>query len=76
VKSHLRLHVVATDSPRSDLTTVEACAWRSLVDSELDGWTATTADAVDDGGGRLRSKLRRVDRPGEQKVEQFALLQR
>jgi hypothetical protein len=60
------MHIVATDSLRTDLsvpardhfTTVEACTWRFLINGELDGRTAAAADTIDDGGGRLRSKLR------------------
>jgi hypothetical protein len=84
VESDVRLHAVATDPPRTDLsstgrdyfTTIEASAWRFLVDAEPDGRTAATANSIDDSAGRLRSKLRRVDRPVQEKVEQLALLQR
>jgi hypothetical protein len=84
VKRDSSLHIVATDSVRTDpsspardhFTTIKACAWRLFVDGELDGRTAAAADAIDDSDGCLRSKLRRVDRPVKEKVEQLALLQR
>jgi hypothetical protein len=72
-------HLLCTDlsaSGRDNLATVETRTGRSVVDCELDRGAATTADAVDGGGSRLRSKLRRVDRPFKEKVEQFTLMQR